>query len=121
MDNRNRVDNRAAVESAVVFVRATRKSLRAADVLFRYANDRFVAVLLQTSATTAATIATRISESVKDEQSVFDWIVQVSIVSAPENGRTLDELLEHAHRDLQRVRGDGKNTNQGPTPSTSIH
>jgi GGDEF domain-containing protein len=104
-------------------MRAVRRSLRAADMLFRHNNDEFVALLLLTGDATGRLIATRITEAVQSEQDVAQgprhFNVTVTVVSAPENGRSVDELLAIA-ANHQRY-SDGNSKVSGGNSTTSIH
>ena len=83
-------------------VRAVRRSLRAADMLFRYRGTDLVALLLQTDRTTGDSIGQRITQAVADTKGTdaLDFLevasANVSVVSAPEDGTTIDELLQRA-------------------------
>ena len=91
-------------------VRAVRRSLRAADMLFRYHGTDLVALLLQTDRTTGLSIGQRISQALTDAKSndTLDLTnvapASVSVVSAPEDGTTIDELLQRAS--IRRVATD---------------
>jgi diguanylate cyclase (GGDEF)-like protein/putative nucleotidyltransferase with HDIG domain len=104
-------------------VRAARRSLRAADMLFRYGDDEFVALLLQTTIATGRAIAQRVIDSVATDQESVDHAarfgISVFVVSAPQDGRTLDELLESALRRQQHPKNGGPKTDGGSM--TSIH
>jgi putative nucleotidyltransferase with HDIG domain len=83
-------------------VRSVRRSLRAADMLFRYRESDLVALLLQTDRATGVSIARRIEEAIKENRDVNDLTAgdeaatTVSVVSAPEDGSTIDDLLQRA-------------------------
>ena len=83
-------------------VRAVRRSLRAADMLFRHRDTDLVALLLQTDRPTGMSIGNRISQAMIDLKSkeALDLTniapAHVSVVSAPEDGTTIDELLQKA-------------------------
>ena len=99
-------------------VRATRKCLRAADFLFRYGSDEFVALLLQTDPDTSTAIARRIQETLKADQadSPAPFTVTVIVVSGPQDGPTVEELLQTATRRL------ANSSRNGPSGrSESIH
>jgi len=77
--------------------RAMRLSLRGADLLFTYDEDRFVALLTKTSAQTADAIARKIvdelsSIKVGDEVTMF----RVGRATAPEDGCMLSDLIRVA-------------------------
>ena len=82
-------------------VKAARKSLRAADMLFRYGDGDFVALLLQTDQATGAAIGRRIVDAIAEEPrqpATSILSARVSVVAAPEHGKSVDELLESAFR-----------------------
>jgi diguanylate cyclase (GGDEF)-like protein/putative nucleotidyltransferase with HDIG domain len=83
-------------------VRNLRSDLRAADVLFRLDGDEFAVLLLQTTKDTAASIADRMYASVQRENNQVAGRVRVNarmtVVAAPDDGGTIDELLEAARR-----------------------
>jgi putative nucleotidyltransferase with HDIG domain len=99
-------------------VRSVRRSLRAADMLFRYRDGDLVALLLQTDRTTGLAIARRITQAMgrtaSDDETVDPLeaiATNISVVSAPEDGRTIDELLEKTAlrsvpRNSNRLHGD---------------
>jgi diguanylate cyclase (GGDEF)-like protein/putative nucleotidyltransferase with HDIG domain len=104
-------------------VRATRRSLRAADFLFRYGSDEFVALLLQTDTSTASAIAARIVEAVSKErgpEAGSQFSVSVAVVSAPADGVSVDDLLESANRNLTTKQSKLGRNPQVPPPE-SIH
>lgn len=86
-------------------VRATRRSLRAADLMFRYGSDEFVVLLLQTDNDTASAICSRIHDAVKLERvgdTGLPISVSVSVVTGSEAGQTVDQLIEIAVQTLRR-------------------
>lgn len=105
-------------------VRATRRSLRAADMLFRYRNDELVALLLQTSEGTGRAIAARISDALVIEQELIEqsrrFRVSIAVVSAPQDGTSVDELLKRALGSSHRIPETGSRS-PGDNPSTSVH
>jgi diguanylate cyclase (GGDEF)-like protein len=103
-------------------VRAVRRSLRAADMLFKYQGRDLVALLLQTDRITGLSIGNRISQAMVDTKSddTLDLTnlapVSISVVSAPEDGITIDELLHRAS--IRRVsHDDGRARERKPPPS----
>ncbi len=114
---------RVGDDIVAAIVSATRRSLRAGDFLFRFGSDELVALLLQTDAATREVIADRIRDSIKNEpisQSTSSFSATVCGASAPEDGRTIDALLDAAARNLpnmqKRTRGP-----RGQGPPDSIH
>ena len=76
-------------------VRAARRCLRAGDFLFRYGSDEFVALLLQTDRGTGSSIGDRIQDVLRAEQSqsAAQFSVSVAVLSSPDDGRTVEDLL----------------------------
>jgi diguanylate cyclase (GGDEF)-like protein len=101
-------------------VRATRRSLRAADMLFRYRDDEFIALLLHTERRTGNLITSRVQEAIRTEAIEHGeprFEVTVVTVSAPEDGQSIDQLVERAGRVLKRP----LDTTDPGYPSSSIH
>jgi diguanylate cyclase (GGDEF)-like protein/putative nucleotidyltransferase with HDIG domain len=102
-------------------VRAVRRSLRAADMLFRYGGAGLVALLLQTDRSTGMLIAERIRHAIgsdagdSHEDVATRWVTTVSVVSAPEDGTSIDELLKLTN--VGRLQDDMNSGHQPP----SIH
>ena len=83
--------------------RHSRAALRLADVLCRYGDDEFVAILDNTSVTTATTIAHRIHQLVRETRLSLDAgnvvlgvDIEFACVAAPADGRSFPELLAAA-------------------------
>jgi len=102
-------------------VRAARRSLRAADVLFRFRDDELLALLLHTDRRTAALITSRVQDAIKSEASEHGtprFEATIITLSAPEDGRSIAQLVERAGRALPNNPVDSS----GPSyPSPSIH
>jgi diguanylate cyclase (GGDEF)-like protein/putative nucleotidyltransferase with HDIG domain len=100
-----------------------RRSLRVADVLFRYHSGDFVTLLLHTTRDTGRSISDRIVKTVGERRAESDTItrigVSVSVATAPEDGCSLDELLQVAHR--RRHGGSDINGDSDGITTTSIH
>jgi putative nucleotidyltransferase with HDIG domain len=103
-------------------VTAVRRSLRAADMLFQYEGTGLVALLLQTDRPTGMSIADRIRHSITngvggegEENFVSAAVTTVSVVSAPEDGTSIDELLKRTN--VGRLQDEMNSGNQSP----SIH
>jgi putative nucleotidyltransferase with HDIG domain len=84
-------------------VRSVRRSLRAADMLFRYRGGDLVALLLQTDHATGVSIGGRIRQALGQTDggetklgSIEVTVPNITVVSAPEDGQTIDDLLEKA-------------------------
>jgi diguanylate cyclase (GGDEF)-like protein/putative nucleotidyltransferase with HDIG domain len=100
-------------------VRATRRSLRGADFLFRYRADEFVVLLLQTDAETSSTVVRRIDEALTRESAASSPHFSVSIGSAtgPKDAQSIDDLIAVAAAGASR-RGPDESR---PSNSESIH
>ena len=90
-------------------VRATRRTLRSADFLFRYRDDEFIVLLLQTDHDTCSSIARRIGESLKRESLVSNPSFSVSIAQAtsPRDALDVEELIRIAGSRLKQNRVPG--------------
>ena len=80
---------------------AIRAGLRGADLLFRYDNDRFVALLTQTDAQTADAIGRRVATELAKTRLDADALTDVAGVrlgraSAPDDGSGLNDLIRVA-------------------------
>ena len=99
------------------FVVAARRSLRAADLLFRHGSDEFIVLLLQTDHATAQLIGTRMQDAARAEQMGQEpsFGVTVVTVTMPEDGVSIDDLIQSATKSLRRLRA------QPDRPPESIH
>ncbi len=79
-------------------VRATRRSLRGADFLFRYRDDEFIVLLLQTDQETSGTVVRRIAEALQREAGAMrpPFTVTIGFATAPRDAQTIEELIELA-------------------------
>jgi diguanylate cyclase (GGDEF)-like protein/putative nucleotidyltransferase with HDIG domain len=95
---------------------AARRCLRGADLLFRHGSDEFIVLLLQTDRATAQAIAVRIQDAAKAERigPEPNFAVTVVAVTIPEDGASIDELIQCAAKNLRRVQ-------QQDRPPESIH
>jgi len=79
-------------------------SLNSADTLFRYVNDEFVALLHESTAELGRRVAKSIQQNVRAnpvrlKTSVsIDVEVSVTVVTAPEDGRSLGDLISNARQ-----------------------
>jgi diguanylate cyclase (GGDEF)-like protein len=82
----------------------TMTSLQPADILFRYGNDAFVALLHDSGAELSRRTAKAIQQNVRANPLrskvgiSIEVLVSVSIVTAPDDGRSLEHLLSVARR-----------------------
>jgi diguanylate cyclase (GGDEF)-like protein/putative nucleotidyltransferase with HDIG domain len=84
-------------------------ALRIDDILFRYGNDEFVALLNDSDSDTGRVVAHRICDSVKNNPfgtsgAFSDIRVTVTSVSAPQDGSSLTELIDKARAHGGRAR-----------------
>jgi diguanylate cyclase (GGDEF)-like protein/putative nucleotidyltransferase with HDIG domain len=100
-------------------VRATRRSLRAADFLFRYHDDEFIVLLLQTDQDTCNTIARRVREAVQRESATMlpAFTVSIAAATSPSDAEAIEELIEIA---TQRLVAGDRTVRQDPG-AESIH
>ena len=80
------------------------RSLRGADIVFRYGGDEFVVLLEQTDDKTCQVIAGRISEAASTQfLHRFDLrtVVGVGVATAPGDGQSLDKLTDVARSRLR--------------------
>ncbi|MER3426528.1 MAG: hypothetical protein C4334_00295 [Pyrinomonas sp.] len=85
-----------------------KKQLRQMDVLARFAGDEFVALMPMASRDVAASVAERIRAAVESHRfsvrtgRIIHVGMSVGVAAFPEDGETMEELLESAHRNMQR-------------------
>jgi diguanylate cyclase (GGDEF)-like protein len=83
-----------------------RAALRVADILFRYVNDAFVAILSNIDPSAANTVATRIRDGINQHRLTLDdgtfltVTADVTCVLAPSDGRSIQEVLLAAHTNI---------------------
>ncbi len=94
-------------------VRATRKTLRASDVLARYGGEEFVLLMPETDIDEAARAAERMRAAVDDERIVWEGreihvTVSIGVATlAPEE--SVEALLARADAALYRAKAEGRN------------
>ena len=99
-----RFGRRAGDEVITHVTAVVRRSLRGADVLFRYGGDEFVVLLAQTDAPTAANIASRIEANLAAVPHAFadgsELAVSatIGIASLPADGTSFTDLLAAARQ-----------------------
>ena len=92
-----------------------RRCIRLNDILSRFGGEEFAVLMPQTNKEEAFVVAERIRKSIK-ESSMHKWekyprpsiTVSIGIASFPHNGRTIDELTEHADVALYKAKSMGK-------------
>jgi putative nucleotidyltransferase with HDIG domain/diguanylate cyclase (GGDEF)-like protein len=84
---------------------ASRRALRATDLVFRYSDDEIVILMPDTSPSTAARVAQRVAAGLLEGLSAAaDLSVQIGMAIAPRDGVSIDALLEAARKRLARQR-----------------
>ncbi|WP_200213256.1 GGDEF domain-containing protein [Micromonospora coerulea] len=91
-------------------VAATREVLRAGDAIARVGGDEFVVVLVDADDVTARTVLTRIDAAVRP-----DAPVSIGSATAPQDGNTLETLMQVADQRLYRMKLEHRPT-AGPPP-----
>jgi diguanylate cyclase (GGDEF)-like protein/putative nucleotidyltransferase with HDIG domain len=81
---------------------ATKKVLRATDLVFRYSDHELVILMPDTSPMVTRRIAQRVVASVEGTPTGFELPIQVGLAFAPADGRTIDELMGKARSRLER-------------------
>jgi diguanylate cyclase (GGDEF)-like protein len=95
-----------------------RRCLRPADLFFRHGSDEFIVLLLQTSFAAAQSVSERIHDAAKMEQPgvVPRFGLTVVAVTMPEDGVSIDDLIQRAASNLRHIRAQ-----QIDRPPESIH
>jgi diguanylate cyclase (GGDEF)-like protein len=75
---------------------------REIDLAARYGGDEFVLILPETNAEAARHVANRISTRLRSDSEMPPLSVSSGVAAYPDDGQTLDELLQTADRDLYR-------------------
>ena len=81
---------------------------REIDTAARYGGDEFVVILPETEFEAACQVAQRISARVRDDAERPSISVTAGAAIFPHDGRSIDELLAAADRDLYRQKNDSK-------------
>jgi diguanylate cyclase (GGDEF)-like protein/putative nucleotidyltransferase with HDIG domain len=100
---------------------AVRRSLRSADLLFRYRSDEFVALLLQTNSHTAKSIADRVRTALVADRIPASLNYSATVVAAttPADGLSIDALVDSARQKLPHH--PQEETPKSTRPPESIH
>jgi diguanylate cyclase (GGDEF)-like protein/putative nucleotidyltransferase with HDIG domain len=103
----NRNHGRQAGDEVLARVVVTaRGCLRPADLFFRHGSDEFIVLLLRTSLAAAQSIGERIHNAAKREQPgvVPRFGLTVVAVTMPDDGVSIDDLIQRASANLRQVR-----------------
>jgi len=91
-----------------------KRHLREVDLIARYGGEEFVLLLVETGIDQAVTIAERLRQLVEihpirayDE--LLTQTISVGVAAYPQDGQTLDVLLEHSDRALYAAKHAGRN------------
>jgi diguanylate cyclase (GGDEF)-like protein len=102
--------------------RVIRNSIRTVDTAYRYGGDEFVILLPETEITGAYVVAEKIRAGVEEitvamTRDELPTSVSIGLVSHPEDGQTVDELMIAADRAMYAAKSLGKNQISGyPRP-----
>ena len=102
---------RPAAENAFnLVVDATRRVLRATDMLFRHEDDQLIAVMLQTNDTTADALAGRLLDALRVTRAseTHSVLVATALSTSPNDGRNFEALLKVARKRVQKSDGSGE-------------
>jgi diguanylate cyclase (GGDEF)-like protein/PAS domain S-box-containing protein len=97
--------NRALCRLADVF----RLSCRSIDTIARYGGDEFAIVLPETTAKDAGLLAQRICKGLADDTGVPALSVSLGIAVYPDDGKTIESLLQTADHALYAMKNLAKN------------
>lgn len=98
----------------IKLVRSIQTQLRDTDIMARYGGDEFVVVLPEAPASGAIDVAERIRNSVSNMILEFNgdfinFTVSIGIATFPEDGRTLDGLVDNADKGMYKAKMAGRN------------
>lgn len=94
--------------------RCIRSELRGSDVIARYGGDEFVALLPQTNSRGAYELGERMRRAIEMSRLDVDGndvatTVSIGVASFPEDGGSVDVILEKADKALYRAKAGGRN------------
>lgn len=117
--NRNQSTQGSADRTTTYFAEKLRRTLRAADVLFRLAHDEFVILLAQTNADSARQVALRMIDELCRQPKApaedgLSMTIGVGTATAPMDGMDMNSLIRAAR--LKMTTADNR-----PAGPTSIH
>jgi putative nucleotidyltransferase with HDIG domain len=115
------IDSQTMSAALTLVAQAIRKTLRAADLLFRHREGEFIILLLHTPIDTTQAIVRRLRETLIVEcrdtlPSGLKWVI--AMATAPEEGSSIAALIEGASQKLSQQSQHGQ---LGPTGSESVH
>lgn len=91
-----------------------RSHLRGIDLIGRYGGEEFVLLLVETGSEQAAAIAQRLRQlveahAIRAYDEVLTQTISIGLASFPEDGQTLEELVERADQALYAAKRAGRN------------
>jgi diguanylate cyclase (GGDEF)-like protein len=94
--------------------RLSSSKIRAIDMLCKYGGDEFVVLLPRTSKAGAALVAERLRDLIEKhrflgEETTGKITASFGIAAYPEDGRTVEDLIDSADRALYRAKRHGRN------------
>jgi len=94
--------------------RLLQRNLREIDLIARYGGEEFILLLTESSAEQAEPIAQRLKQLVEAHpirayDELLTQTISMGMASFPNDGRTLDELVEHADQALYAAKRSGRN------------
>jgi diguanylate cyclase (GGDEF)-like protein len=115
------IDAQSMGAALTLVAQAIRKTLRAADLLFRHREGEFIILLLHTPIDTTQAIVRRLRETLLMEcretlPSGVEWII--AMATAPEEGSSIAALIEGA---TQKLSQEGPRRRLGSSGSDSVH
>ncbi|MCA1649626.1 MAG: diguanylate cyclase [Acidobacteria bacterium] len=96
-----------------------RRTLRGADILFRYSSEALVVLLNHTDSEAASAVMGRLAHSIKNatarsSSECRDFSFFIGTATAPEDGTSLEALVEAARK-------RGRSANDGSISPPSVH
>jgi len=95
---------------------ALRFCCRAIDTVARYGGDEFSVILPETTVEAAGVVASRIHKELAKDSQQPPLSVSMGVVAYPQDGETIETLLQTADRELYGMKSHGTEK-----PSSSIH
>ena len=98
------------------FARTVTSTMRETNLTARYGGEEFIVVLPDTSTQSCALVAERIRKSVMDmevpsstEKPLPPITVSIGVASFPENGQTVEEVIQASDKSMYESKRNGRN------------